>query len=69
MAMRPRGTSVRFELVGQIDAEEPAAATPRAVIAWERYMRERLGSMGSKPCRMAWDASSEQCVRRLSSTP
>jgi hypothetical protein len=38
--MRPRGTAVRFELVDQIDVEEPAAATPRAVTAWERYMRE-----------------------------
>jgi hypothetical protein len=56
--MRPRGTGVRFELVDQIDVEEPAAVTPRAVIAWERYMRERLRSVGSKPCRMAWDASS-----------
>jgi hypothetical protein len=38
--MRPSGTAVRFERVDQIDVEEPAAATPRAVIAWERYMRE-----------------------------
>jgi hypothetical protein len=38
--MRPRGTAVRFELVDQIDAEEPTAAMPRAVTAWERYMRE-----------------------------
>ena len=37
--MRPRCTAVRFELVDKID-EEPAAVTPRAVTAWERYMRE-----------------------------
>jgi hypothetical protein len=29
-----------FEFVDQIDVEEPPAATPRAVIAWERYMRK-----------------------------
>ena len=40
MAMRPRGTAVRFELVDQIDVEELAAVTPRAVTAWKRYMRE-----------------------------
>ena len=38
--MRPRGTAVRLELVDKIDGEEPAAVTPRAVTAWERYMRE-----------------------------
>jgi hypothetical protein len=38
--MRPGGTAVCFELVDQIDVEEPAAVTPRAVTAWERYMRE-----------------------------
>ena len=31
MAMRPRGTAVRFDLVDQIDVEEPATVTPRAV--------------------------------------
>ncbi|HEY2539663.1 MAG TPA: hypothetical protein VGI28_09245 [Stellaceae bacterium] len=29
-----------FELVDQIDVEEPAAVMPRAVTAWERYLRE-----------------------------
>lgn len=38
--MRPRGRAVRFERVDQIDAEEPTTVTPRAVTAWERYMRE-----------------------------
>ena len=38
--MWPRGADVCFELVDQIDVEEPAASTPRAAIAWERYMRE-----------------------------
>jgi site-specific recombinase XerD len=38
--MRPRGTAVRFELIDRADVEEPAAATPWAVIAWKRYMRE-----------------------------
>jgi hypothetical protein len=31
--MRPPGTAVRFELVDQIDVEEPAAATPPAATA------------------------------------
>ena len=38
--MRLAATAVRFELVDQIDAEEPTAKMPRAVTAWERYMRE-----------------------------
>ena len=32
--MRPRDTAVRFELVGQIDVEEPAAVTSRTLTAF-----------------------------------
>jgi hypothetical protein len=38
--MRPPGTAVRFALVYQIVVKETSAATPRAALTWERYMRE-----------------------------
>ena len=66
--MRPRGTAVRFELVDQIVVQETAPATPRAVLAWERFMREveHVAVFGVDASRQKKSRAGSQCpARRL----